>query len=84
MLYFQRNYYDGEIKQWNKILEIELNFPNKYIVLNNLGIVYQKKEMPDKALEYFIQTLQLVPESSPIIEEIEEEIYNIYKSKLEK
>lgn len=82
-LYFTQERYDDTIEQWNKILEIEPNFSNKYIVLNNLGIVYQKKEMPDKALEYFLQAVQLAPEDSPIIEEIEEEIYNIYKGKLE-
>jgi len=81
-LYFIQEKYDDTIEHWNKILEIEPNFPNKYIVLNNLGIVYQKKEMPDKALEYFIQALQLAPEGSPIIEEIEGEIYNIYKGNL--
>ena len=51
--------------------------------MNNLGIVYNKKQMPDKALEYFLEALKLAPEGSPIIEEIEEEIYKIYKSKLE-
>ena len=81
-LYFTQGKYDDTIEQWNKILEIEPNFPNKYIVLNNLGIVYQKKQMPDKALEYFLQALQLVPEGSPIENEIEEEINKIYKSKL--
>jgi O-antigen ligase/Tfp pilus assembly protein PilF len=83
LLYFQKKYYDKAIEQWNKILEIEPDFSNKYIVLNNLGTVYNKKEMRDKALEYFVQALQLVPEDSPIIEEIEEELYNIYKSNLE-
>ena len=82
-LYFIQERYDDTIEQWNKILEIEPDFPNKYIVLNNLGIVYQKKEMPDKALEYFVQGLQLVPEGDPIEEEIEEEIYKIYKDSLE-
>jgi len=82
LLYFSQENYDDTIEQWNKILEIEPNFPNDYIVLNNLGIVYQKKEMPDKALEYFLEALALAPEGSPIIEEIEEEIYIIYKSKL--
>jgi O-antigen ligase/Tfp pilus assembly protein PilF len=62
-IYFIQEKYDDTIEQWNKILEIEPNFPNKYIVLNNLGIVYQKKEMPDKALEYFLQALQLAPEA---------------------
>jgi len=79
-LYFIQERYDDTIEQWNKILEIEPNFPNEYIVLNNLGIVYQKKEMPDRALEYFLQALALAPEGSPIIEEIEKELYNIYKS----
>jgi len=40
--------------------------------------------MPDKSLKYFVQVLQLAPEDDPIEEEIEREIYNIYKSNLEK
>ncbi len=40
--------------------EIEPDFSNKYVVLNNLGIVYKKKQMPNKDLGYFLQTLQLV------------------------
>jgi len=83
-LYFIQEKHDDTIEQWNKILEIEPNFPNKYIVLNNLGIIYKKKEMPDKALEYFIQALVLVPEGAPIEKELEEEINRIFKSKLEK
>lgn len=83
-LYFTQEKYDDTVEQWSKILEIEPNFPNKYIVLNNLGIVYQKKEMPDRALEYFLEALALAPEGSPIIEEIEGEISNIYKSDIEK
>lgn len=38
--------------------------------------------MPNKDLEYFVQALHLALDGSPIIED-EEEIYNIYKSKLE-
>ena len=82
LLYFQKKDYDKAVEQWSKILEIEPDFPNRYIILNNLGIVYNKKEMPDKALEYFLEALQLAPEGSTLIEEIEEEIYNIYKGKL--
>ena len=82
LLYFEKANYDGAIEQWQKILKIESNFPENYVVLDNLGVVYEKKEMPDKALEYFIQALQLVPEGSPIEEEIEEEINKIYKSNL--
>jgi len=82
-LYFIQEKYDDTIEQWSKILEIEPLFDNKYIVLNNLGIVYKKKQMPDKALEYFLEALVLAPEDSPVIEEIEKEIYNIYKSNLD-
>jgi len=82
LLYFEKGNYDGAIEQWKKILEIEPNIRENYVVLTNLGAVYQKKEMPDKAQEYFVQALQLVPEGSPIEEEIEEEINKIYKSKL--
>jgi O-antigen ligase/Tfp pilus assembly protein PilF len=82
-LYAIQKDYDKAIIEWNRLLEIDQNFSEKFNILYYLGLTYQKKEMPDKALEYFIQALQLVPEDSPIIEEIEEEIYNIYKSHLD-
>jgi O-antigen ligase/Tfp pilus assembly protein PilF len=83
LLYFEKGNFDASIEQWQKILEIEPNFSEKYAVLANLGEVYQKKGMPDKALEYFVQALQLAPEGNPIIEEIEKAIYDIYRSNLE-
>ncbi|MBA7537012.1 Photosystem I assembly protein Ycf3 [subsurface metagenome] len=83
LLYFEKGNYDEAIEQWKRILEIEPNSTENYVVLANLGEVYQKKGMPDKALEYFLKALQLVPDGSPIIKEIEEDIYNIYKSNLE-
>jgi len=43
---------------------------------------FNKEHFSNKALKYFVQALQLVPEGSPIIEEIEKEIYDIYKSNL--
>ena len=82
-LYAKQEEYDKAIVEWNKILEIDPNFQEKYNILYYLGLTYGKKEIPDKALEYFLEALALAPEGSPIIEEIEEEIYNIYKSKLE-
>jgi len=82
LLYFQKGNYNGAIEQWGKILEIDPDFSENYIILTNLGVVYEKKEMLDEALEYFVQALQLVPEGSPIEDEIEEEINKIYKSKL--
>jgi len=82
-LYVVQKDYDKAILEWNKVLEIEPNFSEKYNVLYFIGLAYNKKKMPDKALEYFVQALQLVPEDSPIEKEIEEEINKIYKSKLE-
>lgn len=78
-LYAKQEEYDKAIVEWKKILEIDPDFYEKYNVLYFLGLYYQKKQMPDKALEYFLQAVQLAPEDSPIIEEIEEKIYNIYK-----
>jgi len=83
-LYAKQEEYNKAIIEWNKILEIEHNFSEKYNILYFIGVTYRKKQMSDKALEYFLQALQLAPEGSPIIEEIEKEIYNIYKSQLEK
>lgn len=83
LLYFEKENYDGTIEQWEKILKIEPGFQEIYVILANLGIVYQKKQMPDKALEYFLEALKLVPEGDPIEKDIEGEIHNIYKSKLE-
>ncbi len=82
-LYAIQKDYDKAIIEWNKILEIDPYFSEKYNVLYYLGLTYEKKEILDKALKYFLEALQLVPEGSPIIEEIEKEIYNIYKSNLE-
>ena len=83
-LYATQKEYDKAIIEWNKLLEVDPNFSEKFNILYYLGLTYQKKEMPDKALEYFTQALELVPEGSPIVEEIEKEIYNIYKDQLEK
>ena len=81
-LYAIKNDYDKAIIEWNKILEVDPNFSEKYNVLYFIGLAYQRKQMPDKASEYFVQALKLAPEGNTIIEEIEKEIYNIYKGKL--
>jgi len=81
-LYAKQEEYDKAIIEWNKILKIDPNYSEKYNVLYYLGLTYQKKEMTDKALEYFLEALQLVPEDNQIENEIEEEIYNIYKGNL--
>lgn len=83
-LYAKLEEYDKAIIEWNKILEIDPDFSEKYNVLYFIGLAYNKKEKPDRALEYFLQALQLAPEGSSIIEEIENEIYNIYRSNLNK
>jgi len=82
-LYIYENEYDKAIRQWERAIELNLKFEEKHIFLYYIGMAYQKKEMPDKALEYFLEALQLAPEGTPITEEIEEEICKIYKSKLD-
>jgi len=82
-LYAKQEEYDKAIAEWNKILKVDPNFPGKYNVLYFMGMAYQRKKMPEKALDYFLEALQLVPEGSSIIEEIEGEIYKIYKGKLD-
>ena len=82
-LYIYENEYDKAIRQWEGAIELNLEFEEKYIFLYYIGLAYNKKQMPDKALEYFLEALQLVPEGDPIEKEIEEEINKIYKSKLE-
>jgi hypothetical protein len=57
------------------------HFYRKYSTEPNKSF-YIKNKMFDKALEYFVQALQLVPEGDPIEKEIEGEINKIYKSKL--
>jgi len=82
-LYYNNGFYNKAIEQCEKLLECLPNFSEKHTILYYIGIAYQKKQIPDKALEYFLEALELAPEGSPIIEEIEEEIYNIYKSNSE-
>ena len=79
LLYFRQEDYDKAIKNWKKTLEVKPHFSSKYIILYNLGLAYKKKEMPDQALEYFNQALPLVPEDSPILDNIKKEIDKIYK-----
>jgi len=82
-LYYLQKEFDMAIEQWDNILRIEPNYEKRYIIFYYLGMAYSEKYINKSALEYFIQALQLAPEGSPIIEEIEEEIYNIYKGKLD-
>lgn len=82
-LYYSNKKYEKAIETWQKISQYDTNFCELYIVYYYIGIAYQKKQMPDKALEYFLEALVLAPEGSSIIEEIEGEIYNIYKGKLD-
>jgi len=83
-LYDLQKEYDKELAILWKIIEIDHNIPEKPIIFYRIGLTYQKKNMTDKALEYFLKALELVPEGSPVIEEIENEINKIYKSSLQK
>lgn len=79
LLYFQQGKYEKAIEEWKKIFEIIVeNYPNKYIILNNIGVAYKNMGVLDEALKYFLEAWKEAPEDSPIMGEIEKELLNIY------
>jgi O-antigen ligase/Tfp pilus assembly protein PilF len=81
-LYYLQEEFDRAIEQWDNILSIESNYEKRYIIFYYLGMAHFAKDINERALDYFNQALELAPDGNPIIEEIEKEIYNIYKSDL--
>ena len=73
-LYDSQKDYDRAIISWQKVLEIKPDFSEKYKILYNLGLMYQRKKMPHQALIYFKQALDSAPEGSSLIENIKKEI----------
>ena len=78
-LYDSQKDYDRAIISWEKVLEIKPDFSEKYKILYNLGLMYQRKKMPHQALVYFEQALNSAPEGSSLIENIKKEIMKIEK-----
>ena len=76
-LYDSQQDYDQAITNWLKVLEIKPDYSERYKILYNLGLMYQRKEMPYKALFYFRQALDSAPEGSSFIENIKKEIRKI-------
>ena len=73
-LYSGQQNYDQAITNWLKVLEIKPDYSERYKILYNLGLMYQRKKMPYKALFYFKQALDSAPEDGPHIENITKEI----------
>lgn len=73
-LYSGQQNYDQAIANWLKALEINPDYSESYKILYNLGLMYQRKEMPYKALFYFKQALDSAPKDGPYIENISKEI----------
>jgi tetratricopeptide (TPR) repeat protein len=69
-LYSSQQNYDHAIANWLKVLEINPGYLERYKILYNLGLMYQRKKMPYKALFYFKQALDSAPEDGPHIENI--------------
>ena len=59
--YFAQEQYDIAIRQYKEALKL---YPEYVIALNNLGNVYEKKQMAVKALETYEQSLQYEPKNS--------------------
>ena len=73
-LYSGQQDYDRAIANWLKVLEINPDYPERYKILYNLGLMFQRKKMPYKALFYFKQALDSAPKDGPHIENITKEI----------
>ncbi|HDK25679.1 MAG TPA: tetratricopeptide repeat protein [Candidatus Atribacteria bacterium] len=73
-LYSNQQNYDQAIANWLKVLEINPGYSERYKILYNLGLMYQRKKMSHKALFYFKQALDSAPEGNPLIENITKEI----------
>lgn len=56
-------FYDEALKEYNKALTLNNNDP---IVLNNLGYIYNKKELPDKALDVLNRALTVSPKNEGV------------------
>lgn len=73
-LYSGQQNYDQAIANWLKALEINPDYSERYKILYNLGLMYQRKKMSYKALFYFRQALDSAPNDGPHIENISKEI----------
>jgi O-antigen ligase/Tfp pilus assembly protein PilF len=73
-LYDSQQDYDRAIINWLKVLEINPDYSERYKILYNLGLMYQRKEMLYRALFYFRQALDSAPEGNSLIENIKKEI----------
>ena len=58
--YFAQEQYDIAIREYKQALKL---YPEYVIALNNLGNVYEKKQMIVKAVETYKQTLEYDPEN---------------------
>ena len=59
--YFAQEQYDIAIRQYKEALKL---YPEYVIALNNLGNVYEKKQMTVKALETYEQALKYEPNNN--------------------
>jgi tetratricopeptide (TPR) repeat protein len=59
--YFGQEQYDIAIRQYKEALKL---YPEYVVALNNLGNVYEKKQMTVKALETYDQALEYEPKNA--------------------
>lgn len=59
--YFAQEQYDIAIRQYKEAIKL---YPEYVVALNNLGNVYEKKQLTAKALEVYEQALQYEPNNN--------------------
>lgn len=58
--YFGQEQYDIAIREYKEALKV---YPEYVVALNNLGNVYEKKQMTVKAVEIYKEVLKIAPEN---------------------
>jgi len=70
-------------EQWEKAIDLNLDFEEKHIFLYYIGMAYKRMDNQEKANDYFLEALKLAPKESLILKDIENELLNFYHHKEE-
>jgi tetratricopeptide (TPR) repeat protein len=80
-LYIYQNEYEKAIEQWERAINLGLDFEEKHIFLYFIGKAYQRMGDSERAYHYFLEALKEAPDDSLIMKDIEDELLNHYQKK---